>query len=334
MDTQFQSTGFDVPGPDIQTVEANGLTMKVASMGSGPLVLLCHGFPELAISWRGQMAALAAAGYRAVAPDMRGYGETTAPSDPSHYTVLHLVGDMVELVHALGEKQAVIVGHDWGAIVAWTSALLRPDIFTSVVGMSVPFVPVASTDVLSDLHHAGIDDFYLQYFQTPGVAEAELEKDVEASIRRMHFSASGDGPDTVTFGMLQPGKGILNNTVEPEILPVWLSEQDIAEYASEFRRTGFSGGLNWYRNITRTWELMTPWRGTVIHQPSLFIAGETDDVLKFPNAQANIDNFSHTLPGMRGCHILPNAGHWIQRERSTAVNELLIEFLGGLRNAD
>ena len=199
MDTHVQSTGFDVPGPDIQTVEANGLTMKVASMGSGPLVLLCHGFPELAISWRGQMAALAAAGYRAVAPDMRGYGGTTAPSDPVDYTVLHLAGDMVELVHALREKQAVIVGHDWGAIVAWTSALLRPDIFTSVVGMSVPFVPVASTDVLSDLHHAGIDDFYLQYFQTPGVAEAELEKDVEASIRRMHFSASGDGPDTVTF---------------------------------------------------------------------------------------------------------------------------------------
>ncbi len=334
MDTHVQSSGLADAGPDIQTLEANGLTMKVASMGSGPLVLLCHGFPELAISWRGQMAALAAAGYRAVAPDMRGYGGTTAPSDPVDYTVLHLAGDMVELVHALGEKQAVIVGHDWGAIVAWTSALLRPDIFTSVVGMSVPFVPVASTDVLSDLHHAGIDDFYLQYFQTPGVAEAELEKDVEASIRRMHFSASGDGPDTVTFGMLQPGKGILNNTVEPEILPAWLSEQDIAEYASEFRRTGFSGGLNWYRNITRTWELMTPWRGMVIHQPSLFIAGETDDVLKFPNAQANIDNFSHTLPGMRGCHILPNAGHWIQRERSTAVNELLIEFLGGLRNAD
>ncbi len=334
MDAHIESTESGLPLPDIQMLETNGLTMKVASMGSGPLVLFCHGFPELAISWRSQIAALGAAGYRAVAPDMRGYGGTTAPSEVSDYTMLHIVGDMVELVSALGEKQAVIVGHDWGALVAWSCALLRPDLFTSVVGMSVPFVPVASTDVLSDLRRAGIDDFYLQYFQAPGVAEAELEKDVAASIRRMHYSASGDGPDIATFGMLKTGKGILDNTVEPETLPAWLSERDVEEYASEFRRTGFGGGLNWYRNIKRSSELMAPWRGQAIHQPSMFIAGEADDVLKFPNAQANIDNFSSTLPGMRGCHILPGAGHWIQRERATAVNELLIEFLNGLDSED
>ncbi|WP_339750728.1 alpha/beta hydrolase [uncultured Marinobacter sp.] len=333
MDTHIQSIESGLPAPDIQILEINGLTMKVASMGSGPLVVLCHGFPELAISWRSQIVALAAAGYRAVAPDMRGYGGTTAPSEVSDYTMLHIVGDMVELVSALGEKQAAIVGHDWGALVAWSCALLRPDLFTSVAGMSVPFVPVASVDILSALRDAGVDHFYLQYFQAPGVAEAELEQDVAASIRRMHYSASGDGPDTVTFGMLKTGKGILDNTVEPETLPAWLSERDVEEYASEFQRTGFSGGLNWYRNIRRSSELMAPWRGQAIHQPSLFIAGEADDVLKFPNAQADIDNFPNALLDMRGCHILPDAGHWIQRERATAVNELLIEFLDGLKNS-
>lgn len=318
--------------PSIEMLQVNGLTMKVTSMGLGPLVVLCHGFPELAISWRSQISALAAAGYRAVAPDMRGFGGTTAPSDVSDYTMLHLVGDMVELVGALGEKQATIIGHDWGAPVAWNCALLRPDLFIAVVGMSVPFAPVGATDILSNLRLAGIDDFYLQYFQTPGVAEAELERDVSASIRQIHYSASGNGPDTTTFGMLQSGKGILDNTVEPETLPDWLSEQDIAQYAAEFSRTGFRGGLNWYRNITRSWELMKPWRGQVIHQPSLFIAGERDDVLKFPNALANVDNFSATLPGIRGCHVLPEAGHWIQRERATVVNTLLIEFLDSLQN--
>lgn len=327
MNKQFQSKESGAPEPDIQMLEVNGLTMKVTSMGSGPLVVLCHGFPELAISWRSQIAALAGAGYRAVAPDMRGFGGTTAPSDVSDYTMLHLVGDMVELVGALGEQQAVIIGHDWGAPVAWNCALLRPDLFTAVVGMSVPFVPTGRTDVLSSLSLVGIENFYLQYFQTPGVAEAELERDVAASIRRIHYSASGNGPDTAIFGMLQTGKGFLDNTVEPETLPTWLSEQDIAQYAAEFSRTGFRGGLNWYRNMTRSWELMTPWRGQVIHQPSLFIAGACDDVLKFPNALTNVDNFSVTLPNMRGCHILPEAGHWIQREQATVVNNLLIEFL-------
>jgi|TARA_R110001583_G_scaffold95189_1_gene238878 pimeloyl-ACP methyl ester carboxylesterase len=331
MNKQIQSTEYGLPEPDIQMLKVNGLTMKVTSMGSGPLVVLCHGFPELAISWRSQIAALAAAGYRAVAPDMRGYGGTTAPKDVNAYTMLHLVGDMVELVGALGEKQAVIIGHDWGAPVAWSCALLRPDLFNAVVGMSVPYVPTGSKDILSYLRYAGIDNFYLQYFQTPGVAEVELERDVTASIRQIHYSASGNGPDSITFGMLQSGKGFLNNTVEPETLPDWLSEHDIEEYASEFSRTGFHGGLNWYRNITHSWELMAPWRGQVIHQPSLFIAGECDDVLKFPNSQASIDNFTVTLPNMSGCHIIPEAGHWIQRERATVVSKLLIEFLDSLQ---
>jgi len=319
--------------PTLKNLKVNGLEMQIAMQGNGPLVLLCHGFPELWISWRAQLQALADAGYRAVAPDMRGYGGTTAPEDDAAYTLLHLVGDMVDLVTQLepsGARKAVIVGHDWGAPVAWNSAMLRPDIFRAVVGMSVPFSPPGPIDVLSALRNAGIHHFYLQYFQKPGVAETELERDVTSSIRRIHFNGSGDGPDKVAFGMLKPDGGLLDELVEPATLPSWLTCEDISYYAEEFGRTGFRGGLNWYRNMTRSWQLMAPWRGEIIRQPSMFIAGARDDVLKFPNSQAQIANFPTTLPGSRGCHILEGAGHWIQRERASTVNELLLRFLGDL----
>ena len=317
----------------MHTLDINGLQMQVAMQGSGPLVLLCHGFPELWISWRAQLDALAAAGYRAVAPDMRGYGGTTAPDDATAYSQLHLVGDMVELVRALKETEAVIVGHDWGAPVAWNAALLRPDVFRAVVGMSVPFAPPGRVEMLSALSQAGLHDFYLQYFQTPGLAEAELDRDVGASIRRIHFGASGEGQALLgqpAFGVLKPGQGFLSHLVEPPTLPQWWSAADIAYYTAEFTRTGFRGGLNWYRNIKRSWELLTPWRGQVIHQPSMFIAGANDDVLKFPSSKSQIKNFTKTLPGLRGCHVLEGAGHWIQRERVQPVNLLLLDFLNGL----
>jgi pimeloyl-ACP methyl ester carboxylesterase len=319
--------------PDLRTLEVNGLRMRVASLGSGPLVLLCHGFPELWISWRAQLAALAAAGFRAVAPDMRGYGGTSAPEAEAAYTLLHLVGDMTELVRALGEKQAVIVGHDWGAMVAWNAALLRPDMFRAVVGMSVPYAPRGSVEMLGALRDAGVENFYMQYFQAPGVAEAELGRDPAASIRRIHFSGSGEGQETLgrpAFGVLDSGKGLLDHLIEPQTLPAWLDPEDLAYYAGEFSRTGFRGGLNWYRNIARSWELLAPWRGLAVQQPALFIAGSRDDVLKFPNSNGQIANFARTLPNLRGCHLLEGAGHWIQRERAKAVNDLLVRFLSGL----
>ena len=258
---------------------------------------------------------------------MRGYGGTDAPAEPDAYTMLHLVGDMVALVHALGEQQAVIVGHDWGALVAWSAAMMRPDLFRAVVGMSVPFSPPGRLEPLGALAARGISDFYIQYFQTPGVAEAELESDVESSIRRIYFSGSGDGPDGPVFGRLQPGQGFLGGMSEPETLPAWLSLADIAYYSGEFTRSGFRGGLNWYRNITRSWALLAPWRGCTIRQPSMFIAGSRDGVLKFPGSARQIEAFAQTLPGLRGCHILEGAGHWIQRERATQVNELLLGLL-------
>ncbi len=314
----------------LRTVQLDDIRMRFAEQGRGPLVLFCHGWPESWYSWRHQMAAVAAAGFRAVAPDMRGYGGTDAPLDPARYSLLHLVGDMVALLKALGETQAVVVGHDWGAPVAWHAALLRPDLFRAVVGMSVPYAPPSKVDLVSALEKQGASDFYIQYFQTPGIAEAEFERDVSASIRRIHFSGSGDAPKQAGFGMLAPGAGFLANTIDPPNLPPWMGEDDVAYYAGEFKRTGFRGGLNWYRCLRLNSELLAPWHGAVVRQPSMFIAGARDGVLRFPASKAQIDRYASTLPGLRGCHILEGAGHWIQRERATTVSALLLEFLHGL----
>jgi pimeloyl-ACP methyl ester carboxylesterase len=263
---------------------------------------------------------------------MRGYGGTEAPEPIEYYSLLHLVGDMAELVKTLGETKAVIVGHDWGAPVAWHAALWRPDLFTAVCGMSVPYSPPGYVDILTALAKLGITDFYLQYFQKPGVAEAELQQDIKGALRRLYFTASGDlDDDKKGFGRL-PNGTLLGNTADPPSLPKWLSEADLDYYTGEFARTGFRGGLNWYRNLRRNWELGGPWRGQPIRQPSLFIAGSRDGVLRFPAAQAQLDAFPKTLPGLRGSHIIPGPGHWIQQERPDEVNRLLIEFLQGLRS--
>jgi len=304
--------------------------MRYAEIGSGPLVLFCHGWPESWYSWRHQLAAVAAAGFRCVAPDMRGYGGTQAPEPIEAYTLFNLVGDMAELVKALGETRAVIVGHDWGAPVAWHAALWRPDLFPAVCAMSVPYAPPGYVDILSALDKLGINDFYLQYFQKPGVPEAELQQDIRGALRRLYYTASGDlAEQGKGFGRLPTGT-LLGNTVDPEKLPAWLADADLDYYAAEFARAGFRGGLNWYRNLRRNWELMGPWRGQPIRQPSLFIAGSRDGVLKFPAAQAQLDAYPKTLPGLRGSHILDGAGHWVQQERADAVNRLLVDFLKGL----
>jgi pimeloyl-ACP methyl ester carboxylesterase len=313
-----------------QTLAVNGIQMRVALQGQGPLVLFCHGWPESWYSWRHQMAAVAAAGFRAAAPDMRGYGGTDSPSEADQFTMLHLVGDMVGLVSALGDTSAVIVGHDWGAPVAWNSSLLRPDLFRAVVGMSVPFSPPGPVEFLAALQQAGIRDFYMQYFQAPGVAEAEFERDIAATLRRIYYSGSGDAPEGATFGRLGANAGFLGNTVDPAVLPDWMPAEDIAYYAGEFARAGFRGGLNWYRNLARSWALMAPWRGCVIKQPSMFIAGTRDGVLKFPASKAQIERYGSTLPGLRGCHLIEGAGHWVQRERASQINEVLVDFLRGL----
>ena len=314
----------------LETLQVGAIRMRVALQGAGPLVVFCHGFPESWVSWRAQMAAVADAGYRAAAPDMRGYGGTDAPADPAQYTMLHHAGDMVELVRVLGAGSAVIVGHDWGAPAAWNSALLRPDVFRAVAGLSVPYVPPAKIDLLTALEQQGVTTFYMQYFQQEGVAEEELQADVAATMRRLTFTMSGDGPGRMVAGILTPGAGLLGNTVDPDVLPDWLLQDDLEYVVAEFRRTGFRGGLNWYRAIRRSAELLAPWYGCPIRQPSLFICGSRDDVLKFPGMQQRVAALPQVLPGLRGAHVLEGAGHWLQREREREVNRLLLSFLNEL----
>lgn len=317
-------------GPQLEALQVGAIRMRVALQGVGPLVVFCHGFPESWVSWRAQMAAVAHAGYRAAAPDMRGYGGTDAPADPAQYTMLHHVGDMVELVGTLGADSAVIVGHDWGAAAAWHSALLRPDVFRAVVGLSVPYIPPARIDLLTALERQGVTTFYMQYFQQEGVAEKELQADVAATIRRITYSMSGDGPRRVVAGILAPGARLLDNTVDPDVFPDWLVQEDLDYVVGEFRRTGFRGGLNWYRAIRKSAELLAAWRGCPIRQPSLFIAGSRDDVLNFPGMHKRLEALPQVLPGLHGVHVLEGAGHWVQRERAQEVNRLLLSFLRNL----
>ncbi len=295
-----------------------------AKSGSGPLVLLCHGWPELSYSWRHQLTALAEAGFHVVAPDMRGFGGTSAPQDIGAYTIFHTVGDMVALVAALGEKKAVVIGHDWGAPVAWHAAMFRPDIFTAVGGLSVPPPWRGRGRPLETLQKEGIENFYWQYFQPPGVAEAELEHDVDFTMRAI-FSKGFSGGGMSQF--VQSGMGFLGDREIVRSLPSWIAESDVAYFVQAYRASGFRGGLNWYRNLDRNWDLTAPWQGARIHQPSIFIAGSQDEVVTGLIGAKRIKDMDKVLPGLKRKLILEGAGHWIQQERADEVNAALIEFL-------
>ena len=308
------------------TIPLNGIVMHVAEAGEGPLVLMCHGWPELWYSWRHQLVALADAGFRAVAPDMRGFGRTSAPNDVSAYTLLHNVGDVVALTAALGETRALMVGHDWGAPVAWHAALLRPDLFPAVVAMSVPHRRRGPLPPLDTLRKAGKTDYYYLYFQEQA-AEDEFARDVGYTMRRVLYIGSGDTPRDEKMSMyVDRAKGFLGAPHGDVAVPPWLTEADIALFVAEYQRTGFRGGLNWYRNIERNWELTAPFDGAKITQPALFIAGTNDAVITGSIGKRALDEMGDVVPNLRNKILLEGAGHWIQQERPTEVNAALIEF--------
>lgn len=309
-----------------RTLRANGIDMHVAMCGQGPLVLLCHGWPELWYSWRHQLTALAAAGYRAVAPDMRGYGQTSAPHEINAYSIFHLVGDMVGLVDALGERRCAIVGHDWGAPVAWHAALFRPDLFPVVAALSIPLRARTNSAPLGILRERGMHGYYWLYFQEPGVAEANFERDVELTFRRLLFTASGDGPLDRKGWLVEQGSGLIERMSEPSTLPAWLAREDINFYAQEFRRTGFRGGLNWYRNLDLNWELTAPYAGAKIVQPALFLTGTREPMLEGRRGQASLEDMARVVPQLT-LERVEGAGHWLQQERADAVNRALLSFL-------
>jgi pimeloyl-ACP methyl ester carboxylesterase len=313
-----------------RVVETNGIRLHIAEQGSGPLVILCHGFPESWYSWRHQLPALANAGFHAVAPDMRGYGRTDRPAAIEQYTILHLVGDVIGLMDALGVETAVVVGHDWGAPVAWNTALMRPDRVRGVVGLSVPYLPRGPRSPLVDLRAALGEDFYMVYFQEPGVAETELERDPRGTLRRLLYSASGDAPLREGQAVGRAAGGVLAHSIDPETLPAWLGEADLDVYAADFERSGFGGGLNWYRNLDRNWELTAPWHGARVAPPALFIRGDRDLVLAFPGFAAIIAGLQTVVPNLRRTLVLPGCGHWTQQERPSQVTDAILEFLRSL----
>jgi pimeloyl-ACP methyl ester carboxylesterase len=324
----------DAATPELthRMIETNGIRLHVVEQGAGPLVILCHGFPECWYSWRHQLQALAKAGFRAVAPDLRGYGRSDRPEEVEKYTILDDIGDIVGLVDALGAKQAVIAGHDVGATMAWQAALLRPDRFRGVIALGPPFRPrafgggsVPPTTLMPRNENAV---FYQLYFQTPE-AEAGLGRDIRRMFRSQFFSLSGDRPPSAGGGFavgMVPRKGV--PLADPASLPPWITETDIDVYVAEFTRSGFRGPLNWWRNIDRSWELMAAFDGAAVTVPALYIVGDRDMLVAV--FQQAIAKQSTLVPKLRPAMMLAGCGHWTQQERAPEVSAAMIDFLRSL----
>jgi epoxide hydrolase A/B len=292
-------------------IATNGIELHVVEEGDGRPVVLCHGFPELSYSWRHQLHPLAEAGHRAIAPDMRGYGKSSIPEKQEAYDVLTLCADLVGLLDEIGEDRAVFVGHDWGSIVVWQLALAHPQRVQAVVGMSVPFLPRAPAPPIGLLRQAMGEDFYIVWFQEPGVADEALARDVRRTLTTSR---------QWTAGWAEEEEG------EEPARPDWLTEEDLRVYVEAFERTGFTGGLNYYRNFDRNWELTEGLADRKVEQPALFITGSRDPVRRFAPDQV-MDGWVEDL---RGRLVLEGAGHWVQQERPGEVNEALLRFLADL----
>lgn len=312
-------------------VKTNGIDLHVVVAGSGPAVILCHGFPEYWYSWRHQMVALADAGYQVIAPDMRGFGKSSVPTGAEDYTRFHVVGDLIGLLDVLNIDNAVIVGHDWGTEAAWGAAQLRPDRFKAVVGLSVPFVPRGDVSLVSAMRATRDDSYYMLYFQQPGIAEKELEADVRTFLRRLFYSCSGDRDSSRPLDMSVSSTGRLTDSLlEPEKAIAWLTDNDLDLYVEEFQRTGFKGALNTYRSLEKTWELSAPWHNMGLSVPSLFMIGTHDIVYGFPGMKDAIASMQFNIPKSKSPILLEGIGHWIQNEAAEQVNHALIEFLRDL----
>jgi len=294
-------------------IATNDVLLSVVSAGRGPLVVLAHGFPELAYSWRHQIRALADAGYRVLAPDMRGYGHSARPRSVEAYDVLTVGEDLIGLLDAVGERQAVFVGHDWGASVVWQLARAHPERVRAVAGLSVPFAPRAPVAPLTIMRRRLGEDFYMAWFQQLGPADAALARDVRRTL-------TTDEELTAAWAA---------RTDDHPPLPPWLSEADLAVYVEAFERTGFTGGLNYYRNIDRNWELTAPLDDVRVEAPALFLTGSEDVVRRIMPA-SGMDGW---VTDLRAHVVLDGAGHWVQQERPEEVNAALLSFLGGLGDA-
>jgi pimeloyl-ACP methyl ester carboxylesterase len=286
-------------------VQVGDVELHVAEQGDGEPVLLLHGFPELWFSWRHQMAALAGAGFRAIAPDMRGFGRSSAPKEVEAYDVVELCSDVAGLLDDVGADRAAIVGHDWGANVAWHFALIHPERTKAVAGISVPLVPRPPAPPIGIMREHLGEDFYIVWFQEPGVADEALARDVRRTlITPAVWTAEWAGSE------------------EDPRLPDFMTEDELAVYVGEYTRSGFTGGLNWYRNMDRNWERTAGYDDRRIEMPALFLAGTRDSTMKWMSP----DVMTGRVTDLRS-ELVEGAGHWLQQERPDEVNSALLALL-------
>ncbi|HYM36487.1 MAG TPA: alpha/beta hydrolase [Steroidobacteraceae bacterium] len=320
--------------PALRYIQSNGIRMRIAEMGQGPLVILVHGWPESWYSWRHQLPALAAAGFHAVAPDMRGYGKSDKPQDVESYDIHHVTADIVGIVDALGEKSAMLVGHDWGAIVGWHCMLLHPERFTAYIAMSVPYAGHGQQSLIQTLQKAYNDNFYyILYFQEPGVAEKEFDSDPRGILSRLYLSPDSPREAPVVTDPKRAAGGWIPRLGAPKGLPPWLTQTELDYYVNEFKEAGLRGGINYYRNFHHNWESTPQLADAKVSAPVYFIAGEKDVVIRGATAEGLTASMRNAVSDLRGVKLFPNAGHWIQQERADEVNATLIEFLQSVKPA-
>ena len=309
-------------------IRSNGISVRCVVEGDGPLVLMIHGWPESWYSWRHQIDPVRDAGYRVVVPDVRGYGGSDKPQAIEAYDMESMIGDVLGLIDHFGEKQAILFGHDWGAPIVWNTTALHPDRVRAVAALSVPYSPrgkISSIDLWRQIYAGRF--FYQIYFQGPGIAEAEFEADIGASLRKIYYAGSGDSPKGMFRADKTPDARMLDDLPDPDTLPAWLTDSDIDYFVSQFKLSGFRGPLNRYRNQQRDWENLTALSGARITQPTCFIAGRRDGVLKFVPDFDMVANMKRWVDDLRVCEIIDGAGHWIQQERPEEVTKLLLGFL-------
>ncbi|MGB7300279.1 MAG: alpha/beta hydrolase [Burkholderiaceae bacterium] len=320
-------------GAQLRHIDVGAVSLRVAVAGNGPLVILVHGFPESWYSWRRQIEPLTSAGFQVAVPDVRGYGGSDKPHPVSAYDMESLTGDIRGLALALSpQAPAVVIGHDWGAPIAWNSALLFPEQFLAVAGLSVPYVPpgdVVAIDLFRKLFTDKGKFFYMVYFQDEGVAEAELEADPFVSIHQFYTCIAGDAPAGAWPRNKLHGQRLFDDCHPPSLPRPWLDTSDVAYYASQFAESGFRGPLNRYRNFHRDNAFLKSRGDLVIHQPSLFIGGEKDMVnLMYPAGP--VEALKPYLSHLSAAHLIDGCGHWTQQERPGRVNQILIDWLRGL----
>jgi pimeloyl-ACP methyl ester carboxylesterase len=313
-----------------EVVETRGVRLRVMVEGSGPLVVLVHGWPESWYSWRHQIDPLVAAGYRVAALDVRGYGGSDKPNAIEAYDMISLTDDVAGVIDSLaGSDQAILIGHDWGAPIVWTTAIRHATRVRAVIGMSVPHLGRGKHSSIEVYKHLYKDKFFYQiYFQTPGAAEAELEADLHRTLRLTYYNASGAN-DVPRF-QKTPDAKFLDGMIDPDHLPAWLTEQDLSYYVEQFKQSGFRGPLNRYRNQERDFELLPELSERKIEQPALYIVGERDPVLRFMPGVNILELMDKWYTDLRGKVLIPEAGHWVQQEKPKETTEAVLSFLRSL----